>query len=96
MKILQFIFNKLKGNDTPYERAVWSECDDSTIILTHGLSASFDYYIAPELLYRGVTNYELLDTRLQPPELNNQPNNCNSKGLVVISRYLPPHWIPFI
>mgnify|MGYP003609046435 CR=1 FL=1 len=94
MKALQFIFNRLGKKTAQDKKTVCSWYNDSTIVLTQGLSASFDYYIAPQLVSMGSTDFTLLDTRLQAPPLNNVPGNAS--GQIVISRYLPPHWTPFI
>ena len=90
MKALQFIFNRLGKKTAQDKKTVCSWYNDSTIVLTQGLSASFDYYIAPQLVSMGSTDFTLLDTRLQAPPLNNVPGNAS--GQIVISRYLPPHW----
>lgn len=66
----------------------------STCVLTQGASASLDYYIVPQLRSMGLTGYSLLDSRLQAPLLKDVPKDA--EGLVVISRYLPPDWIPFV
>lgn len=85
---------KWQKKSTPLRVDFCAVANRSAFVLTQGHSASLDYYIAPQLVSTGSTDYALLDTRLQAPSLNDVPNDAN--GQIVISRYLPPHWIPFI
>lgn len=95
MKSLLFLINKFKKDASlSYEKKASNWDESSTLVLTQGHSASLDYYIIPQLKSMGAAQHALLDSRLKAPFLRDAPKD--SSGLVIISRYLPPEWIPFI